>query len=62
MLFSLKIESSGDAFSNGEGVAEVARLLRKVANDIEKGKDGGPLFDVNGNRCGRYDMRKEEEE
>lgn len=62
MEFSLHIESGDAAFSNGEGVGEVARLLRMVADAIERGTRGAPLFDTNGNRCGRFDMKEDGDE
>lgn len=34
--------------------AELARILRNAAKDIEEGSDDGNLFDVNGNRVGNF--------
>jgi len=40
---------------------ELARILRDVANRIEAGATEGPIYDVNGNKVGRYDTILERE-
>jgi hypothetical protein len=36
--------------------AELARILRDLAGQVESGCDRKLLFDVNGNRVGRFDI------
>ena len=41
---------------------ELARILRRIANDIEDGKDISmyqTIFDINGNDVGRYALKDE---
>lgn len=52
-MFKLEIKNTGSAFEDPR--AEIARLLREVADQIEdEGKDDGVLRDINGNRCGSW--------
>ena len=53
MIFEFGVNSRNAAFSGG-APAEVARLLRLVAERVEAGGDGGDLMDINGNRCGSW--------
>lgn len=56
-MVRIKIETNNAAF--GEDPApEVARILRKAAQDIEEhGIDAaGSLFDINGNKVGTLDI------
>ena len=51
---SVHITSSNDAFQEGRAPAEVARILRALAEAIERGAEGYTnLHDINGNRIGR---------
>ena len=62
-MFRMEIKTGGAAFCNlftgeedraSEG-QEIARILRKVANEIEHGEViRGPVFDMNGNKVGSY--------
>ena len=52
MKFYLMIESQDAAFCGG-GRAEVARLLRKAASEVEY-TDDATLVDFNGNKCGEW--------
>lgn len=57
-MFKLEIRTGNEAFNDGtEGAYEVARLLRIVADALQRGTSGAPLFDANGNQCGRFDLR-----
>lgn len=52
--FGLSIRTFNDAFAEG-GNAEVARILRELANRVEHyGQTEGSLYDVNGNRVGEF--------
>ena len=60
-MLKLEIKTGGAAFSEDdeltyEGRFELARLLRKVAAQIETGDDGKYLMDINGNRCGQWTL------
>lgn len=54
-MITINIRTENDAFTDGRGGAEVARILRKLAKDIEH-QDLTfvlvNLFDQNGNRVG----------
>lgn len=56
--FSLEIRTDNDAFTDGNDKAECARILRQVADSLERGTRGAPLFDFNGNRVGRFDLER----
>lgn len=43
------------AFEEGKE-SELARILRRVADDVENGRTYGTLRDYNGNRVGDWDM------
>lgn len=51
--FVLEIQTTNAAFAEGYG-AEVARILRAAAADIEFGSGAGALRDYNGNAVGYY--------
>ena len=60
--FTLKLETGNEAFSAvGEETdaqarkAEIARILRKVAETLEEGPH--TIKDYNGNRVGFYDLK-----
>ncbi len=50
----LNLHSGNAAFEPDSAAAALARILRKLADHIEAGQEGGfNLGDVNGNQCGR---------
>lgn len=55
-MFILELDTQNAAFDEHAG-EEIARLLRQIAKSMER-IDGGtceaPIYDSNGNRCGRY--------
>lgn len=65
---SLKLDCDNDAFAE-DRAAEIARVLRRTAERIEKGQgehcalinsglpSNGWLFDHNGNSCGWWDIK-----
>lgn len=53
-MITINIENSGSAFD--EPYAEVARILRDLANSIEQGCERTKLYDINGNKCGTVQM------
>jgi hypothetical protein len=59
-MLRLRIDTDNDAFADGWGPAEVARLLRIVSIEVECGdKFDGVIRDSNGNTCGQWDLRFE---
>jgi hypothetical protein len=52
--YRININGENDAFAGGEFQSEMARILRQLADDIERGKfyDGIKLRDINGNVVG----------
>ncbi len=60
-MFTLKIETDNEAFADGNGGAEVGRILRRLADLIKDERlvlvDGGKLMDVNGNSVGEWENR-----
>ena len=60
-MLRLEIKTDNAAFSEDEvltieGRYEVARLLRDVAMKIENFHESGKIMDVNGNRCGEWNL------
>ena len=57
-MLQVRMETIDAAFSDGNEGAEAARILRKVADQIEQesklSKDNRALRDVNGNTVGYY--------
>ena len=60
-MLRVKIDTDNDAFA-GDGASEVARLLRLIAQRIEGGALDGSVRDINGNKCGSFDLRLEQEQ
>jgi hypothetical protein len=63
IAFSLHVESNNDAFAE-EPATELARMLRKLAGEIEQGlwddrKGYSALLDYNGNTVGRFKFHTE---
>lgn len=57
-MLRVRIDTDNDAFA-GDGAEEVARLLEVVAERVRGGQLDGVLSDINGNRCGQFDLRLE---
>ena len=51
---TIKIETDNAAFDGADRRYEVARILRKVAYDIDRGDTPDALHDINGNRVGTF--------
>lgn len=52
--FTLAVTTENAAFEDKP--YETARILREVADRIERGHDAGVIWDVNGNRVGEFDF------
>lgn len=53
---SLSFDTSNAAFDDGNGPAEAARILRRVATLIENGHEAGTIRDASGNRVGSWSI------
>lgn len=55
-MFRIEIETDNDAFADGKAGAELARILRKLADELETTEqiETGLTCDVNGNTVGWY--------
>lgn len=62
MALTLTIATTNSAFDGDSLEPELARMLRTVADAIERGTSGAPLFDVNGNNVGRFDYEPHDDE
>lgn len=60
--FALKFEMDNDAFSDGAEANEAARILRDIADKIERGRTGGTAADINGNTVGKWEIDGERAE
>ena len=62
-MLVIKINTDNDAFSSEESARqELARILRKIALDLENNIDAAKsqtIFDYNGNDIGRWRFQKE---
>ena len=59
MKIKLWIDGDGAAFDETPA-SEAARILRDVANRMERGDslDWSPLYDFNGNKCGEITISR----
>jgi len=55
---TIQIQDSGSAFDDNPH-EEVARILKDLANSIRQGVERTKLYDINGNVCGKVNMRIE---
>lgn len=60
-MLKLEIKTGGAAFGEDdelsyEGRYELARLLKKVATQIENDYNDGVLMDINGNKVGKWTL------
>ena len=55
-MFKLEFRTDNAAF-DADATAEVSRILRQIADAVERGTSGAPLYDTNGNRIGRFDWK-----
>lgn len=55
--FKLRFECDNAAFEENNLPNEVARILRRVAEQIENGHTIGSCIDYNGNRVGGFELK-----
>jgi Uri superfamily endonuclease len=54
-MFKVSFETDNDVFMDGNREAEIARILRKLADTIEEfGTSTGRIYDLNGNTIGTF--------
>jgi len=61
-MFTLEIETSNAAFGDDdrqEKLAEIARIIRLLADRLDNGQDEGKVHDINGNRVGTFELTDE---
>jgi hypothetical protein len=59
-MFKLEISTANDAFAESMH-HEVARILREIADKVERGPPSGTCRDANGNRVGEYGFHPQED-
>lgn len=52
--FSLDFSMGNDALADGRAPAECARILREIADKVERGQDDGFIYDANGGKVGGW--------
>ena len=60
-MFTMEIHTGNAAFHDlyDDGFAlsyELARILRETADKLEDGVTSGATIDINGNRCGKFEL------
>jgi hypothetical protein len=57
-MLTVKIKTDNAAFEDLDGNAgiECARILRQIANKLERGEEYGPCIDLNGNTVGDWSL------
>ena len=56
MSFKININTDNAAFE--DGYSEVVHILRKIADDIERGETEGGIMDILGNKVGKYEYKR----
>jgi hypothetical protein len=56
-MVTIKISTANEAFDVPG--PEIARILRRLAQEVEMGIDAGKLYDVNGNAVGSFKYTEE---
>lgn len=61
-MLSIQVQTDNAAFDEGGTGVECARILRKLADELERagdiGGDSGNLYDINGNRVGEWKVTR----
>lgn len=57
---TVTVDSSNEAFSDGNAGEECARIVRRIADALRDGQtDGGTCRDINGNKVGSWEFDAE---
>ena len=56
-MFIIKFKTDNAAFDGKYLFDESARILKKIAHDIEQGNDIGNCRDINGNKVGEWSLK-----
>lgn len=56
-MLVLKFKTDNEAFEGTNLFDESARILKKIAHDIEQGNDTGNCRDINGNKIGEWSLK-----
>jgi hypothetical protein len=51
-MIIIKFDTDNEAFRDGNGFSETARILRKIADEFEQGDYSDKVRDLNGNSVG----------
>lgn len=54
-VFTLEFKTGNAAFKDGESF-EVCRILKEVSRKIDDGIIEGSIFDINGNKIGKFKL------
>jgi hypothetical protein len=54
-MFQLKFSLANEAFDNLMSI-EIARILREIAKQVERGADPANIRDINGNTIGKWQI------
>lgn len=57
MKIILKLDLDNAAFQPGDRALEIARILHKLADDLENGTPKSKILDINGNTVGSIGVR-----
>jgi hypothetical protein len=57
--FTLEFECDNAAFSDGDEAHESSRLLEDIAAMVSQGRNNAAIYDVNGNRIGKWSFEGE---
>jgi len=57
--FTCTIQAENASFEGESKPVELARLLRKVADKVEQGREKGMVIDFNGNKVGEFLLESE---
>lgn len=60
--FTLTIETDNAAFDDNGLGSELRHMFHDVADKVERGWATAPVFDSNGNNCGRWLIRMDLED
>ncbi len=53
--FRMNVRMANAAFED-DCKGEMVRILMKVTEEVARGRQEGPIFDVNGNRVGEWEI------